>query len=178
MGYKRMMEILRSKFPGLPLISGPRPGSRTLSGNVSYHSSGRAVDVKPSAAIAEFINKNYKNITKELITPYQQYNLHNGKSHRYTGAVWNQHNYAGGNAHTHWAADRGAVIPPKSTGTFTNATSSTEFALTKEHLKDVVGPRNYYVTFNVHADDIDDVRKVKEALAGLGASFDAGYRRA
>lgn len=110
-GSAGMMRILRAKFPGLKLISGFRPGSITLGGNRSYHSVNRAVDVPPIRAVAEHIFRNFRSITRELITPWQEFNLHNGKPHRYTGAVWQQHNFAGGNAHDHWAARFGGIVP-------------------------------------------------------------------
>lgn len=106
-----MMRILRAAFPGLPLLSGYRPGSVTLTGNQSYHSTNRAVDVPPIRAVAEWIYTHFKSITRELITPWQEFNLHNGRNHTYTGAVWNQHNWAGGNAHNHWAARLGGIVP-------------------------------------------------------------------
>ncbi|MEU7978253.1 hypothetical protein AB0B63_06945 [Micromonospora sp. NPDC049081] len=110
-GSAGMMRILRQQFPGLRLISGYRPGSVTLSGNRSYHSTNRAVDVPPIHDVAEWIYTNMRKVTRELITPWPEYNLLNGKKHRYTGAVWNQHNFAGGNAHDHWAARLGGVVP-------------------------------------------------------------------
>ncbi|MFC0504217.1 hypothetical protein [Micromonospora costi] len=110
-GSAGMMRILRAAFPGLPLLSGFRPGSITLTGNRSYHSTNRAVDVPPIRAVAEWIFKHFRSITRELITPWQEFNLHNGRSHRYTGAVWNQHNFSGGNAHNHWAARLGGIVP-------------------------------------------------------------------
>ena len=115
-GSAGMMRILRSVFPGLPLWSGYRPGDRTLSGNISYHSSDRAVDVPPRRDVAAWINANYGTGTRELITPFQDLNLHNGRRHTYTGAVWNQHNFAGGNAHNHWAYDRGGMMNPGDVG--------------------------------------------------------------
>lgn len=110
MSYKAMQAAIKGAFPGLDLISGFRPGARTLSGNRSYHSLGRAVDYPPSKPLAEWVNANYFARTKELITPWNDLNIHNGRRHRYTGAVWNQHNFAGGNAHDHWAMARGGTI--------------------------------------------------------------------
>lgn len=110
-GSAGMMRALRERFPGLRLISGYRPGSVTLTGNKSYHSADRAVDVPPIREVAQYIHDRYGSITKELITPWQEFNLHNGKPHTYTGAVWRQHNFAGGNAHDHWAAKLGGVFP-------------------------------------------------------------------
>jgi uncharacterized membrane protein (DUF106 family) len=110
MGYQWQMRVLRQAFPGLELWSGYRPGSRTLSGNRSYHSLGRAVDIAPRRDVTAWIRANYGGKTKELITPFNDLNIHNGKPHRYTGAVWNQHNFAGGNAHTHWAFNQGGLV--------------------------------------------------------------------
>lgn len=100
----------RALVPGIRVLSKDRPGARTLSGNTSYHSLGRAVDFEPSEKLARLWNDRYKARTKELISPYQQYNLHNGQRHTYTGAIWNQHNFAGGNAHDHIAMAGGGVI--------------------------------------------------------------------
>jgi hypothetical protein len=100
----------RALVPGIRVLSKDRPGARTLSGNVSYHARGRAVDFEPSEELAREWNERYKAATKELISPYQQYNLHNGSRHRYTGAIWNQHNFAGGNAHDHIAMRNGGTI--------------------------------------------------------------------
>lgn len=109
-GWQWQMKVLRQAFPGLPLWSGYRPGSTTLSGNKSYHSMGRAVDLPPRRDVAQWIRSNYGSRTKELITPFNDLNLWNGKPHRYTGAVWNQHNFAGGNAHDHWAFNQGGLV--------------------------------------------------------------------
>jgi TP901 family phage tail tape measure protein len=110
MGYKWMEAVVHAAFPGMRILSDLRPGARTLSGNVSYHALGRAVDFPPSLALAEWINLHYKARTKELITPWNSLNIHNGQRHTYTGAVWNQHNFAGGNAHDHWAMSRGGML--------------------------------------------------------------------
>jgi hypothetical protein len=94
-------------FGNVGVISGFRAGSRTLTGNVSYHASGRAIDIAPHEAWAAYLNATFGRSLRELITPWQQYNIHNGQPHTYTGAVWNQHNFAGGNAHIHAAMDDG-----------------------------------------------------------------------
>lgn len=109
-GWQWQMSVLHKQFPGLQLISGYRPGSRTLSGNQSYHALGRAVDLPPRRDVAQWIHDTYGKRTKELITPYQDLNLWNGSPHRYTGAIWNQHNFAGGNAHDHWAFRNGGLV--------------------------------------------------------------------
>ncbi|MDH6460111.1 hypothetical protein M2302_000262 [Micromonospora sp. A200] len=106
-----MVQVLRQAFPALSLISGFRPGATTLSGSQSYHALNRAVDYAPNRDMARWVFTNYRARTKEFISPFQEYNLLNGSPHRYTGSVWAQHNFAGGNAHNHWAMANGGVIP-------------------------------------------------------------------
>ena len=105
-----IVQVARQLVPGIRVLSKDRPGSRTLSGNVSYHARGRAVDFEPSAELAKKWNERYKSRTKELISPFQAYNIHNGQRKHWTGAVWRQHNFAGGNAHDHIAMANGGVI--------------------------------------------------------------------
>jgi TP901 family phage tail tape measure protein len=105
-----MVQVVRAAFPGLHLISGYRPGAHTLSGALSYHALKRATDWPPSRPLAEWINYMYKSRTKELITPWNELNIHNGARHSYSGAVFRQHNFAGGNAHDHWAMAGGGVL--------------------------------------------------------------------
>jgi hypothetical protein len=112
-GWKWQMAVLRKAFPGLALLSGPRPGARTLSGNRSYHAVGRAVDVPARRDVAQWINNNYGQRTKELITPWNDLNIHNGKRHTYTGDIYAQHAGTGrfkGNAHDHWAFRNGGLV--------------------------------------------------------------------
>lgn len=150
-GSAGMMRILRAVFPGLTLLSGYRPGSRTLSGSLSYHAQDRAVDVPPIEAVARWIRQMLWPNTRELITPWQQYNLHNGRPHTYTGAVWNQHNFAGGNAHIHWAYrlggllgmfgrpqvyDGGGILPPGGVGI--NLSNRSEVVASAPTMEDVV----------------------------------------
>lgn len=91
----------KALVPGIRVISRYRPGARTLSGNVSLHASNDAVDFEVSKTLAARWDAAYGRQTTEFISPYQQYNRLHGLRHRYTGAVWNQHNFAGGNAHDH-----------------------------------------------------------------------------
>jgi TP901 family phage tail tape measure protein len=109
-GYKWMEAVVRTAFPGMPIYSDYRPGARTLTGNRSYHGFGRAVDFAPSRPLAEWINLHFMRATKELITPWQSLNIHNGSRHHYSALIENQHNFAGGNAHDHWAMRNGGVI--------------------------------------------------------------------
>lgn len=111
-GISGVLGALRGRFGDVPLISGLRPGAVTLTGNRSYHALGRAVDIAPVRAWAEFIRSTFGSRLKELITPWQDLNMLNGRGHEYTGAVWRQHNFAGGNAHIHAAMDRGGYLVP------------------------------------------------------------------
>lgn len=110
-GYKWMEAAVRAAFPGMPVYSDYRPGAITLTGNRSYHSVGRAVDFAPSLPLAEWINLHFMRQTKELITPWQNLNIQKGQRHHYSALIENQHNFAGGNAHDHWAMANGGVIP-------------------------------------------------------------------
>jgi TP901 family phage tail tape measure protein len=110
MTYPWILAAVRAAFPGLHAISTFRPGAVTLTGHRSYHAVGRAVDFPPSKPLAEWVNAHYFGRTRELITPWNSLNIWNGRRHTYTGAVWNQHNFAGGNAHDHWAMKQGGTI--------------------------------------------------------------------
>nr|WP_221382775.1 hypothetical protein [Actinoplanes polyasparticus] len=122
-----IVRAARALVPGIRVLSKDRPGARTLSGNVSYHSRRRAVDFEPSEELARLWNERYKARTKELISPYQQYNIHNGKRHTYTGRVWRQHSFAGGNAHDHIAMANGGVIGEPVAGVGLRSGSSYSF---------------------------------------------------
>jgi hypothetical protein len=104
-GILGVLGALRRVFGSVPVISGFRPGAVTLTGHRSYHALGRAIDIKPVYAWAAFLNAAYGGRLRELITPWQNFNILNGRRHTYAGAVWAQHNFAGGNAHIHAALD-------------------------------------------------------------------------
>lgn len=110
-GWQWQMATLHKVFKNLALISGFRKGSRTLSGNQSYHALGRAVDLPPIRSVAEWIARNYGATSKELITPWRDLMLHNGKPHKYSRAIEAQHGVFGKNAHVHWAYDKGGELP-------------------------------------------------------------------
>lgn len=105
-----IVRTVMAHFPGMHYISKFRPGAMTLTGHRSYHSMHRAVDWPASHALAQWWHDTFMARTKELITPWNDLNIHNGRPHHYTGAVWNQHNFAGGNAHDHIAMKNGGTI--------------------------------------------------------------------
>lgn len=112
-GSGRMMAFLRQRFPGLRLLSGFRPGSRTLSGSLSWHARDRAVDVPAIRAVAAYIRSTVGRNALELITPWRDMDLLRGRPHRYSDQVHDQHAGTGnfrGNAHIHWAARLGGLV--------------------------------------------------------------------
>jgi TP901 family phage tail tape measure protein len=110
MTYKWIEAVVHAAFPGMRVISDYRPGAMTLTGNKSYHGFGRAVDWPPSKPLAEWFNTKYFSQIKELITPWQSLNIQNGHRHSYSPIVFNEHSFAGGNAHDHVAFARGGTI--------------------------------------------------------------------
>jgi hypothetical protein len=107
-GWRWEVAVAHAAFPGLGVISTFRPGAKTLSGNTSYHALGRAVDFAPSMPFAEWVNAKYFRRTRELITPWQSLNIHNGARHHYSAAIEAEH--SGSNAHDHWAMANGGLI--------------------------------------------------------------------
>lgn len=111
MGYVKMFDLVKAQFPGVSLYSGYR-NSYTLSGNKSLHASGRAIDITPDPAIANWIRANYGSSTLELITPWPELDLWHGKFHDYSPAIDAQHGVgSAGNDHIHWAMRMGGLIP-------------------------------------------------------------------
>lgn len=135
-GWQWQMSVLRSVFPGLQLISGPRPGDRTLSGSISYHSSGRAVDLPPTRKVAEWIAETFGKRTLELITPWRDLMLWNGRPTKYSTAIEAQHGVFGNNAHIHWAYDQGGYLPP-GLSTVYNGTGRPEPVLTSQQWQEI-----------------------------------------
>jgi hypothetical protein len=108
LGVNKMMSVLRSRFPGLPLISGYRPGAITATGNPSWHGKGRAVDVPPRMDVFNWLAATFGKNTKELIfSPAGARQIHNGMRHFYSGITRAMHFN-----HVHWAYDRGGLLPP------------------------------------------------------------------
>lgn len=108
-GWQWQMRVLRQRFPGLPLISGFRPGAITATGNPSYHGKGRAVDIPPRMDVFNWIRGIYGANTKELIfSPAGGRQLNNGRPHVYTGVTKSMHY-----DHVHWAHRNGGIIPAR-----------------------------------------------------------------
>ena len=94
---------------GLGVSSGSRPGSITSSGNISYHSSGEAIDMAngrgPDAAklaFFKYMKSRYGSRLAELIYTPGGPGIKNGRSFTYTGQVARDHY-----DHVHVAMDLG-----------------------------------------------------------------------
>lgn len=161
MGFRRQQALISQAFPGLHMISGFRPGATTLSGNRSYHSMGRAVDYPPNRALALWIRSKFGSATKELITPWNELNLHNGRPHRYTGAVWNQHNFAGGNAHDHWAMDGTSRVDPGWFMGYNGTGKPEQLTNTTDGLAGIV------INGGLHLHGVQDVKSLRNELLKL-----------
>jgi hypothetical protein len=91
---------------GLQVTSGRRPGSITSSGNVSYHSTGEAIDMSGGKAqmmdYAKWLKARYGKRLAELIYTPMGAGIKNGKPYKYTGQVAEDHY-----DHVHVAVDTG-----------------------------------------------------------------------
>lgn len=104
-GWARQWAALHAAFPSARLFSSYRPGAVTASGNQSWHSLGRAIDVTPSMDIFRWIARNYGARTKELIfSTAGTDQIKNGRKHWYGEPVRSMHWN-----HVHWAYDRGGM---------------------------------------------------------------------
>lgn len=190
-GSADMMRLLRVPFPGLALYSGYRPGSRTASGALSYHAriaadgdKGRAVDIPPLRRVFDWIHDHYMALTKELIwLGDANRNIWNGKHHRYSQALLNQHGVAGmPNAHIHWAMDNGGLLRPGWNPPIWNGTGKPEPVLTDTQWQQIAqaarGADSPATEYNLYMRDttltpalwksIEDRNRAKELLARPG----------
>lgn len=111
MTWASMWAALRSKFPDARLHSSYRPGSITATGNRSYHSMGRAIDVSPRMDIFNWLRDNYGNSRELIFSPAGNRQLRNGNNHMYTGVTRSMHW-----DHVHWAMQQGGLIPSLGNG--------------------------------------------------------------
>lgn len=111
MVYPSMVAWLRKNIPGIAITSTYRPGSITASGNRSYHSMGKAVDMTPSMAIFNKILATFGSSIAELIySPAGYRQIKNGRPYLYQGAVRSMHYN-----HVHWAQNSPVGnVPPGS----------------------------------------------------------------
>ena len=90
--WRNLWAITRNQFPNARLTSAYRGGSRTVSGNASYHSRGMAIDVSPSMDIFNFWRNKYgANLAELIYSPANGKQIKNGQNHYYTGAVRGMH---------------------------------------------------------------------------------------
>ncbi|MFG1872156.1 hypothetical protein [Micromonospora arborensis] len=131
-GSADMMKILRRVFPGLAMLSGYRPGSKTNSGSDSYHArtakdgdKGRAVDVPPRMDVFNWLTRNYPDSREIIHTPAGDRQVWNGRRHVFQDPFVRKTHYD----HVHWAYDSGGYLPPGVTTVY-NGTGRPEPVLT------------------------------------------------
>ena len=98
MGYQRMEQIIRAAFPDVVITSRFRPGSITVTGNLSYHARGRALDLAPRMDVFNWIAANYPDSAELIFTPAGSRQLKNRKPYVYAARVAKGHL-----GHIHWA---------------------------------------------------------------------------
>ena len=108
MGYAKMADWVARYLPGVAITSSYRPGAITATGNASYHSVGRALDLAPSMATFETIRKSYPNATELIYSPAGSAQLKNGRNFYYGEPTRSGHFN-----HVHWAMAGGGVVPIK-----------------------------------------------------------------
>ena len=113
----RMWAALKDAFPAAQLFSSMRPGAITATGNLSYHSRGRAIDVTPSMSIFDWIHENYPNSRELIYSPANGRQIRNGAPHFYSSVIRADHW-----DHVHWAMQNGGIIPSLANGGIINPT--------------------------------------------------------
>ncbi|QUE26056.1 tape measure protein [Microbacterium phage SanaSana] len=164
MGWKAMWDIVKQAVPGAIKTSDFRPGSRTVNGGMSYHASGRAIDVIP-ASMATFnaLARLFPNASELIYTPAGSRQLLNGKPFAgWSAAVKAQHYN-----HVHLAMRNGGVLPGlMNGGTVTKPGYTVVGEQGPELLKLPAGAQ-----VNPEYDDVPDTRKVVfQNYAPLGST--------
>ena len=119
MVWNNLWGIVKEKFPWARLTSAYRPGSSTVSGNTSYHASGKAVDLAGRGSmnmgdmmkIFNFIHDNYGQSSELIHTPAGGRQIKNGRHYTYKGAVARTHHN-----HVHWANNKAFGGPTAGAG--------------------------------------------------------------
>jgi hypothetical protein len=104
--YRRLWAVVKRQFPSVNLHSAFRPGARTLSGALSMHAQGRAIDISPRMDIFNWIRSKFGGRSHELIfTPAGGRQIYRGRPHIFDPGVAAMHW-----DHIHWSMRNGAYI--------------------------------------------------------------------
>lgn len=163
MGWQNQMEALHTRFPGLQLISGYRPGAITATGNQSYHAQGRAVDIPPRSDVFEWIRGKYlKNIKELIFSPANGRQIWNGANHVYGEPTRSMHF-----DHVHWAMKNGGIFDAGNFDTggvlrpglnlVRNGTGADERLVP-------TGSGNTYIDVTISVDDLEKMKDVGDFL--------------
>ena len=165
-GWSQLWGIVHKLLPGIQLTSSFRPGAITASGNQSYHSMGRAIDVAPpSMAAFNKIKKAFPNATELIYSPAGFGQLKNGRPYVYGEPVRSMHYN-----HIHLAMKKGGIVPkpllfdnggvlPQGTSLVHNATGAPE---PLGRLDRMGGPM--YIDITVAIDDLAKLNKLEDFL--------------
>ncbi len=106
--WEKLLAAVRTQFPGLPLISGLRPGAITATGNRSLHSLGRAIDIPPRMDVFDWLAQTWPGSGELIFSPAEGRQIYRGAPHVYgeptRGDHWD---------HIHWGMfDQGGWLEP------------------------------------------------------------------
>jgi tape measure domain-containing protein len=100
MGWERMWQIVKGRFPWASLNSAYRPGDPL------YHGKGRAIDTTASMDIFNFLRSAFPNSSELIYSPAGGNQLQNGRPYFWHEPVRSAHW-----DHVHWAMKHGGVWP-------------------------------------------------------------------
>lgn len=107
MGYQAQIAALHAQFPNARVTSSYRPGAVTAVGTKSYHGLGRAIDIEPNRAIAQWLFNTYPNSRELIHTPMGAMQIQGGKPFSNFAPITKSQHYN----HIHWAMARGGMVP-------------------------------------------------------------------
>lgn len=108
MGWQAMKAWFENAFPGQRITSGYRPGAVSITGIKSDHALGRAIDMPPSMAIFNTIDRTWKNIRQLLYSPAGPRQIRGYRRSDTIGSPLRAQHWD----HVHWAMAKGGILKP------------------------------------------------------------------